>query len=104
MRKKGSLSYSESVTYARARAGDERHQIAINARDSFDGFWNRFPTFWSAEQTDRYTVRKKKVESGICTAQVCARARANTVTGDQGKGNNAYLNSSASSPHKDFSL
>jgi hypothetical protein len=32
------------------RAGDERHQIAKNARDSFDGFWNLFPTFWSADK------------------------------------------------------
>ena len=45
------------------RASDERHQIAKNARDSFDGFWNRFPTFWSA-QTDRRSLEKK---SWICT-------------------------------------
>ena len=32
------------------RAVDERQQIAKNARDSFDGFWNRFPTFWSANR------------------------------------------------------
>jgi hypothetical protein len=32
------------------RAGDERQQIAKNARDSFDGLWNRFPTFWSADR------------------------------------------------------
>jgi hypothetical protein len=47
---KSSLSYRESVTYARVRAGDERHQVANNARDSFDSFWNRFPTFWSADR------------------------------------------------------
>ena len=44
---KSSLSNSESVTYARVRASDERQQITKNTRDSFDGFWNRFPTFWS---------------------------------------------------------
>ena len=68
MRKKGSLSYSKSVTYARVRAGDERHQIAKNARDSFDGFWNRFPTFWSAEQTDGQ-LKELNLESGVraCT-------------------------------------
>jgi hypothetical protein len=41
------------------RAGDERHQIAKNARDSFDGFWNRFPTFWSADRQ----AQLKKAES-----------------------------------------
>jgi len=47
---KNSLSYSESVTYARVRASDECQQIAKNARDSLDGFWDRFPTFWSADK------------------------------------------------------
>ena len=31
------------------RAGDERQQIAKDARDGFDGPWNGFPTFWPAE-------------------------------------------------------
>ena len=53
------------------RARDERHQIAKNARDSFDGFWDRFPTFWSAEQTDRHTINnfKKKAESGFAVTK-----------------------------------
>jgi hypothetical protein len=67
------------------RAGDERHQIAKNARDSFDGFWNRFPTFWSAEQIDRHTVKKKlNMESALHTVDARV-ARANTVTSDQGR-------------------
>jgi hypothetical protein len=60
----------------------------------------------SGLQTDRKAhglKKKKEAESGICTAQV-ARAHAQIpVTSDQGR-NNAYLNSSASSPHNDFSL
>jgi hypothetical protein len=103
MRKKGSLGHSESVTYARVRARDERHQIAKNARHSFDSFWNRFPTFRSADGQKGTWLKKKEAESGICTAQV-ARVHAQIpVTSDQGR-NNAYLNSSASSPHNDFSL
>jgi hypothetical protein len=61
------------VTYAGVRAGDERHQIAKNARDSFDGFWNRFPTFWSANTQ----ARLKNMNLHRC---VCACANAVTVT------------------------
>jgi hypothetical protein len=45
---RNSLSYSESVADARVRAVDERHQIAKDARDGFDGLGNIFPAFWSA--------------------------------------------------------
>jgi hypothetical protein len=65
---KSSLSYSESVTYARVCAGDERHQIAKKARDSFDGFWNLFPTFWSADKQ----AQLKKLNLHRC-ARTCMR-------------------------------
>ena len=42
------LSYGEAVAEARVRAGDERHQIAKDARNGFDALKNSFPTFWSA--------------------------------------------------------
>ncbi len=82
---KSSLSYSEAVADARMRASDERHQIANHARDGFNGLGNSFPTFWSADRQAQL-----KVESNC--------------TGTQNPGNNTYLNSSASSPHNDFSL
>jgi hypothetical protein len=44
------------------RAGDERHQISENAWDSFDGFWNRFPTFWSE---NRQVQLKKAVSAKV---------------------------------------
>jgi hypothetical protein len=53
------------------RAGDERNKIAKNARDSFDGFWNRFPAFWSAN---------RQAQSKKLNLHRCARACANTVT------------------------
>jgi hypothetical protein len=60
-------------------AGDERQQIAKNARDSSDGFWNRFPTFWSADGERTGTVKIKK---RICTgaALACANTRDQGIT------------------------
>jgi hypothetical protein len=77
MRKKGSLGHSESVTYARVRARDERHQIAKNARHSFDSFWNRFPTFRSADGQKGTWLKKKKLNLESVLHR-CARACANT--------------------------
>ena len=82
---KGSLNYSEAVADACMRASDERHQIAKHARDGFNGLGNSFPTFWSADR------------------QVQLKPESN-CTDVQNPGNNSYLNSSASSPHNDFSL
>ena len=74
------------------RASDKRHQISKNARNSFDSFWNRFPTFWSVNRQAQF--KNKKLNPHGCV-HACAIPWPR---------NNTYLNSSASSPHNDFSL
>jgi hypothetical protein len=62
------------------RTSDECQQVAIDAGHSFDCLGYTFPTFWSA--------RHRYCKSNAPASHTRAKG--------------AYLNSSASSPHKDF--
>jgi hypothetical protein len=74
------LDDGEAVANTRVGAREEREQVAEDTRDRFNGLRNGFPAFWSA--------RVMSLDVGAVHAQL----------------DDAYLNSSASSPHIDFNL
>jgi hypothetical protein len=74
------LNDGEAVADASVGAGEKREQVAEDTWDIFNSLWNGFPAFWSAG-----TVKLNVDASHL-------------------QGEDAHLNSSASSPHSDFNL